>query len=83
MLAGGSQELDGRKSAVGDKNDVTIWKPAVDLQGRLPGPIDDGLRSAWLAFIEASGGSKQREERQRHDAFRPRHVHQQHGRKPA
>ena len=83
MLADGGEELDCSKCTVGDQDDVTVGKPAMDLQDGLPGPIDYGLVFAWLTFIEPFGGSKQRKKRQRHDATGPRHVHQQHGRKPA
>src|SRR6516162_2250544 len=83
MVANRGEEFDGRERTVGDQHNVAIRKPAVDLQGGLPGPIEQRLLGTRLAFIEALGGSKQGEEGQRHDAIGPWHPHQQHGGKPA
>jgi hypothetical protein len=83
MVADGGEEFDGRKRAVGDQNNIAIGKPAVDLQGGLTGPIEQRLGGSRLAGVEAFGGGEQREQGQRHDAVGPRHLDEQHGRKPA
>ena len=58
MVANRGEEFDGRERTVGDQHNVAIRKPAVDLQGGLPGPIEQRLLGTRLAFIEALGGSK-------------------------
>ena len=83
MVADGGEEFDGCKCAVGDQDNIAVGKPAADLQGGLTSPIKQRLGRLRFAEIEAFRGGEQREEWQRHDAAGPRHLHQQHGRKPA
>src|SRR5215471_20736228 len=59
MVADGSKEFDGRKGAVGNQDNVSIGQPAVDLQGGLASPIEQGFGRARLAGVEALGGSEQ------------------------
>jgi hypothetical protein len=82
MAADGREKVDRRERTVGDQHDVAIGKPAVNLEGGLPGPIEQLLGRAWFAGIEALGGRKQGQEGQRHDAVGPRHAYEQHGGKP-
>ena len=83
MVADGREEFDRCKCAVGDQDNIAVGKPAADLQGGLTSPIKQRLGRLRFAEIEAFRGGEQREEWQRHDAAGPRHLHQQHGRKPA
>jgi hypothetical protein len=55
----------GRKRAVGDQHDGPIGEPAVDLQGGLPGPIEQCLGGSGFVGIEPLGGGQQREKGQR------------------
>src|SRR3974377_1329575 len=52
MVAHRGEEFDGRERAVGDQADVAVGEPAVDLQGSLPGPIEQRLGGARFAGIE-------------------------------
>src|SRR6516225_1354689 len=46
MAAHRGQEFDGCERAVSDEYDVAIGEPATDLQGSLPGPIEQRLGGA-------------------------------------
>jgi len=49
MVAHCGEEFDGGERAVGDQHDVAAGEPAVDLQGRLPSPIEQRLGVAICA----------------------------------
>src|SRR5882757_5998099 len=67
VAADSGEELDCREGAVGDQDNIATGEPAVDLQGGLAGPIEQGLGGAVCACIEAFGRGEQGEEGQRHE----------------
>src|SRR5215468_690099 len=62
MVAHRGEELDSRKCAIGDEDDVAARKPAADLQGGLPRPVDQRLGRSQFACVEALGGCEHCEE---------------------
>jgi hypothetical protein len=53
MVADDSKEFDGREGAVGDRDNVSIRQPAVDLQCGLTSPIERGLASGTCRYRSA------------------------------
>jgi hypothetical protein len=79
VRADSRKKFESRESAVGDDDDAAIGQPAVDLQDRLPRPVDQRFGGARLTLVKAFGRREQGEERQSHDAPGPRHGDEQHG----
>jgi len=67
----------GGKCGIADDDDAAIRQPAVDLQSRLTGPIQQRLGGARRAGIEALGRRKHVAKGQAHNASGPWNVDQQ------
>jgi hypothetical protein len=71
VASDGGEEPNGGKRGVADDDDTATRQPAVNLQNRLTGPVQQRLGCAWGVGIEAFGRRKHGEEGQAHDADGP------------